>query len=68
MLYYYTGFLMVLHKLSSLLALKRQKENASAGAYAPRTLRTSVLKKRPPCQLFFAVHTSPEVYFIDTVC
>ena len=43
-----------------LWALKRQKKKrrgrcpqAPAGACAPRTLRPSVLKKRPPCQLFF---------------
>ena len=33
---------------------------APAGAYAPRTLRTQVLKKWPPSQLVFAVRTSPK--------
>ena len=33
-----------------------------AGAYAPRTLRTQVLKKGPPTQLVFAVRTSQKRY------
>jgi len=75
MLYFYTGFLMVLRKLTCEPWNAKKKRRgrcpqAPAGACAPRTLRPSVLKKRPPCQLFFAVHTSLEVYFIntDTVC
>ena len=74
MLYFYTGFWW--YCTNSLVSLEMPKNKwrgrccprAPARTYAPWTLQTSVLKKRPPCQLIFVVYTSPEVYFIDTVC
>ena len=41
-------------------ASEQAAKKAPAGAYAPRTLRTQVLKKSPPSQLVFAVRTSPK--------
>ena len=64
----YTGFSVVLY-LHNWSPLKPQNKlqksqgrcsRAPAGAYAPRTLRTQVLKKWPPSQLVFAVRTSPK--------
>ena len=55
------------HKWVCAVPSKSQCENTAfwKGKFKS-TLRTSALIKRPTCQLFFAVHTSPEVYFIDT--
>ena len=68
---FYTGFsgVLYLHNWSPLIMKPQNKlqksrgrcPRAPAGAYAPRTLRTQVLKKWPPSQLVFAVCTSPKV-------
>ena len=71
---FYTGFSVVLY-LHNWSPLKPQNKlqksrgrcpRAPAGAYAPRTLRTQVLKKWPPSQLVFAVRTSPKAQQIYT--
>ena len=68
MLYFYTGFLTVLRRKLTCEpwvrnAKKRKRRGccpqAPAGACAPRTLRPSVLKKQPPCQLFFCCKYFP---------
>ena len=74
MLYFFLAFWW--YCTNSLVSLEKPKNKckgrcpwAPAGAlsYAPRTMQTRVVKKNPPHQLIFAVHTSPEVYFIDTI-
>ena len=67
---FYTGFsvLLYVHNWSPLKPQNKLQKSrgrcprarAPAGAYAPRTLRTQVLKKWPPSQLVFAVRTSPK--------
>ena len=57
------------YTIKALLSLRKNMKKTAqgrcprtpAGAYAPRTLQTRVLKKWPPSQPFFAARTSPKV-------
>ena len=76
MLYFYAAFL-IWHCSNSLVSLEMPPKNVEGAALelqpgltCPGPCEPGFLKTQPPCQLFFAVHTFPEVYayFIDTVC
>ena len=66
--FFYTGFSVVLYlhnwsPWSLRTSCKKSRGScpqAPGGAYAPRTLRTCVLKKWPPSQLVFAVRNPPK--------